>query len=215
MLGLATGSTPVPLYAELIRLHREEGLSFQNVVSFNLDEYLGIPASHPCSFHTFMIEQLFQHIDLPEENIHIPDGSMAEDRIDGHCADFEAAIVRAGGIDLQILGIGRSGHIGFNEPPSGPESRTRRVTLDPVTREDAAGTFGGLGKVPTEAITMGVGTILDAREIVLMAWGSDKAGIVARALTGPSGAELPASLLRSHGDVTFLLDHNAAAKLDR
>ncbi|WP_226894971.1 glucosamine-6-phosphate deaminase [Luteolibacter marinus] len=215
VLGLATGSTPIPLYRELIRLHREEGLSFRNVIGFNLDEYLGIPADDPNSFRTFMFEQLFDHIDLPVPNIHIPDGTIETGEIESYCAGYEAAIAAAGGIDLQILGIGRSGHIGFNEPPSPADSRTRRVTLDPVTREDAAATFGGLGNVPVEAITMGVGTILEAREIAMMAWGAGKAAIVAKALRETPSPALPASLLQNHGNVTIILDDAAATYLDR
>jgi glucosamine-6-phosphate deaminase len=213
VLGLATGGTPIPLYQELIRLHREEGLSFANVVTFNLDEYLGLPKEHPESYWSFMHHNLFNHIDLPPQNIHLPDGMVAENEIPAHCAAYEAAIRNAGGIDFQILGIGRTGHIGFNEPGSPKESRTRRIHLDPVTRHDAAPAFGGLENVPTHAITMGCGTILEARKIALMAWGSKKADIVREAISGPITDQVSASFLQQHPDATFYLDKEAASAL--
>jgi glucosamine-6-phosphate deaminase len=213
VLGLATGGTPIPLYQELIRLHREEGLSFANVVTFNLDEYLGLPKEHPESYWSFMHHNLFNHIDLPPQNIHLPDGMVAESGIPAHCAAYEAAIRNAGGIDFQILGIGRTGHIGFNEPGSPKESRTRRIHLDPVTRHDAAPAFGGLENVPTHAITMGCGTILEARKIALMAWGSKKADIVREAISGPITDQVSASFLQQHPDATFYLDKEAASAL--
>jgi glucosamine-6-phosphate deaminase len=213
VLGLATGGTPIPLYQELIRLHREEGLSFANVVTFNLDEYLGLPKEHPESYWSFMHHNLFNHIDLPPQNIHLPDGMVAEYEIPAHCAAYEAAIRNAGGIDFQILGIGRTGHIGFNEPGSPKESRTRRIHLDPVTRHDAAPAFGGLENVPTHAITMGCGTILEARKIALMAWGSKKADIVREAISGPITDQVSASFLQQHPDATFYLDKEAASAL--
>ena len=160
VLGLATGSTPVKLYRELIRLHRKEGLSFRNVVTFNLDEYYGLPPHHPESYRRFMEVQLFNHVDLPSENIHVPDGMISRSEVFGYCQEYERAILDAGGIDLQILGIGRTGHIGFNEPGSGIDSRTRLVALDRLTRRDAARDFRGEANVPGYAITMGVGTIL-------------------------------------------------------
>jgi glucosamine-6-phosphate deaminase len=213
VLGLATGGTPIPLYQELIRLHREEGLSFANVVTFNLDEYLGLPKEHPESYWSFMHHNLFNHIDLPPQNIHLPDGMVAESGIPTHCSAYEAAIRNAGGIDFQILGIGRTGHIGFNEPGSPKESRTRRIHLDPVTRHDAAPAFGGLENVPTHAITMGCGTILEARKIALMAWGSKKADIVREAISGPITDQVSASFLQQHPDATFYLDKEAASAL--
>ena len=215
VLGLATGSTPVPFYRELIRLHRDEGLSFANVVTFNLDEYYGLEPGHRESYHRFMRDQLFDHIDIPDENIHVPSGTTAPDEIFDACREYETAIESAGGIDIQILGIGRTGHIGFNEPGSGPESRTRRITLDHVTRQDAANDFLGIENVPRFSITMGVGTILDARRIVLMAWGENKARVVARAVEGPLSDSLPASFLQEHAEVTFLVDHAASKKLTR
>ncbi|MBU3665336.1 MAG: glucosamine-6-phosphate deaminase [Chthoniobacterales bacterium] len=215
VLGLATGSTPVGLYRELIRLHREEGLSFTNVTTFNLDEYYGLGRSHPESYWRFMHDQLFDHIDIPASQVNIPDGTVARQDVFAHCRSYEEAIVRAGGIDLQILGIGRTGHIGFNEPGSGADSRTRLVTLDTMTRRDAARDFLGEENVPRHAITMGVGTILEARKLVLLAWGEAKADVVARAVEEVACAELPASFLQSHPDCRFFVDNAAAKKLAR
>ncbi len=215
VLGLATGSTPVPVYRELIRMHREEGLSFRDVVTFNLDEYYGLAASHRESYRRFMEEQLFSHLDIRAENIHVPDGTVPRAAVYQWCREYETAIERAGGLDLQILGIGRTGHVGFNEPGSGRESRTRLVTLDTLTRRDAARDFLGEGNVPHHAITMGVGTILAARQIVLLAWGKGKAGIVSRAVEGPVSDALPASFLQEHANVTVHLDPPAAAELTR
>ncbi|MCX5660711.1 MAG: 6-phosphogluconolactonase, partial [Planctomycetota bacterium] len=166
VLGLATGSTPVGVYNELIRLHKEDGLSFKNVVTFNLDEYFPMQRNELQSYHRFMREHLFDHIDVPEENIHIPDGRLPVEDVFRHCQAYEKAIEEAGGIDLQILGIGRTGHIGFNEPGSGKNSRTRLITLDRVTRLDAASDFFSDDAVPRRAITMGVGTILKARRVI-------------------------------------------------
>lgn len=213
VLGLATGSTPLPLYQELIRLHREEGLSFSQAITFNLDEYLGLTRDHPESYWSFMHRQLFDHIDVPPGRIHLPDGMVPEAEIPAHCADYEAAIRDAGGIDLQILGIGRTGHIGFNEPGSPKDSRTRRIHLDPITRQDAAPAFGGLENVPTHAITMGCGTILEARRIALMAWGANKSAIVRAALHGPVTDQISASFLQQHPHATFFLDRDAATQL--
>lgn len=215
VLGLATGSTPVPLYRELARMHREEGLSFANVVTFNLDEYYGLTRDHPESYHRFMCDQLFDHIDIRPENIHIPDGTVPPEGILQHCQDYEGRIDAAGGIDLQILGIGRTGHIGFNEPGSTRESLTRRITLDRVTRQDAAADFLGVENVPRFAITMGVGSILKARRIVLMAWGENKAGVVAQAVEGPVSEAVSASFLQEHGNAAFLIDRSAASHLTR
>ena len=215
VLGLATGSTPVRLYRELIRLHREEGLSFKNVITFNLDEYHGLTRAHPESYWRFMHEQLFNHIDVLAENIHVPDGTVPRAEVFSSCHAYEAKIQAAGGLDLQILGIGRTGHIGFNEPGSGRESRTRLVTLDALTRRDAARDFLGEANVPRYAITMGVGTIREARKVVLLAWGEAKARVIAQAVEGPQVDSLPASFLQGHPDVRFVLDAAAAAELTR
>ena len=215
VLGLATGSTPVPFYRELIRLHREEGLSFAKVITFNLDEYYGLTREHRESYFRFMREQLFDHIDLPKDQINLPDGTVPLDSVFDHCADYERRIEEAGGIDLQILGIGRTGHIGFNEPGSSRESPTRLVPLDRVTRQDAAADFLGEENVPRFAITMGVGTILRARRLALMAWGENKAEIVARAVEGPETEAVSASFLQSHPDARFLLDRAASSALTR
>lgn len=215
VLGLATGSTPIRLYRELIRLHREEGLSFKQVITFNLDEYLGLARTHPQSYHRFMREQLFDHIDIPADNINIPDGLVARKDAFEHCRDYEQRITAAGGIDMQILGIGRTGHIGFNEPGSARDSRTRMVTLDNLTRRDAARDFLGEDNVPRYALTMGVATILGARAIRLLAWGEGKASVIARAVEAEATESLPASLLQGHGDVRFLVDPAAAAELTR
>src|SRR5271167_2541188 len=182
VLGLATGSTPVGLYRELIRLHKEAALDFSRVITFNLDEYYPMTPDDDHSYQRWMQETLFRHINVKPENIHIPDGMTPAVDLDEYCARYEQMIRRAGGIDLQILGIGRTGHIGFNEPGSTRQSRTRRVTLDPVTRRDAAGGFFGEENVPHQALTMGVGTIVDARKVVIMAFGEHKAPIVQRAV---------------------------------
>ncbi|MBL9117427.1 MAG: glucosamine-6-phosphate deaminase [Verrucomicrobiaceae bacterium] len=215
VLGMATGSTPVPFYRELIRLHKEEGLSFKNVHTFNLDEYYGLEPTHPESYARFMADQLFDHIDIPKENIHIPSGTVPGDRVFAHCRDYEDSIDKLGGVDLQILGIGRTGHIGFNEPGSSRDSLTRRITLDRITRQDAAADFRGEQNVPHFAITMGVGTILRARKLVLMAWGENKAGIVAKAVEGEVTDAISASFLQEHSDARFFLDTGAASELTR
>lgn len=213
VLGLATGSTPQDLYDELVRLHRREGLSFQNVVTFNLDEYWPMPREALQSYHRFMAESLFDHIDIPRSQIHIPDGTLNRDRIAEFCARYESRIGELGGIDYQILGIGRTGHIGFNEPGSSRTSRTRLITLDRVTRLDAASDFFGERNVPRQAITMGVGTILEARRIVLMAFGEQKAPILRRAIEGEVTPTVAASFLQQHADVEFVLDRAAAGEL--
>ena len=214
VLGLATGSTPIAYYKELIRLHKEDGLSFANVTSFNLDEYAGLEKEHKESYWYFMHEQLFNHIDIKPENINLPSGTVAEADIPAHCEEYEKAIVAAGGLDIQILGIGRTGHIGFNEPGSPKESRTRAIHLDEITREDAGPAFDGIENVPTAAITMGCGTILDAKRLVLMAWGEGKAPIVNEAVTGPVSDQVSASFLQGHDNAVFLLDAAAAAQLE-
>ncbi len=215
VLGLATGSTPVRLYRELIRLHRAEALSFQRVITFNLDEYYGLPRTHPESYWRFMHDQLFSHVDIPAENVHIPDGLIPRADLYAWCRSYEDRIRSAGGIDLQVLGIGRTGHIGFNEPGSGRDSRTRLVTLDRLTRRDAARDFLGEANVPRHAITMGVGTILEAREIVLLAWGAAKARVIADTVERTPSDALPASLLQGHPSTTFHLDSAAAGELTR
>ncbi len=210
-LGLATGTTPLGMYRELARMHREEGLNFSRVVTFNLDEYLGLAADYPQSAHTFMRSSFFDHVNIAPENIHIPDGTARGD-LDEYCAQYEATIQRAGGIDLQILGIGRNGHIGFNEPSSSLASRTRMKTLTRQTLEDNRRLFQE-GAMPETAITMGIGTILDARKILLLASGTSKARALARAIEGPVTAFVTASALQLHRDVTILADEQAAAEL--
>lgn len=213
VLGLATGSTPVGLYRELIRLHKEAGLDFSRVITFNLDEYFPIPSDDPHSYNRWMRETFFNHININPENIHIPDGTLDPNDVEDYCARFEQTIRREGGIDLQILGIGRSGHIGFNEPGSTRHSRTRAVTLDPVTRRDASSDFFGEENVPQQALTMGVGTILEARKIVIMAFGEHKAPIVQKAVEGDMSEAITASFLQKHADTTFILDQAAAGHL--
>jgi glucosamine-6-phosphate deaminase len=213
VLGLPTGSTPVGVYRELIRLHKERGLDFSRVLTFNLDEYFGVEPDDPHSYSRWMRETLLNHINIRPENIHIPDGTVPKDRAEEYCADYELAIRRAGGIDLQILGVGRTGHIGFNEPGSTRHSRTRLMTLDPVTRRDAAGDFYGVDNVPQQAITMGVGTILEARRIAIMAFGEHKTRIVERAVEGEMTDAIAASFLQKHPDSTFILDRAAAGDL--
>src|SRR5713101_7945744 len=206
VLGLATGSTPVGLYRELIRLHKEAGLDFSRVITFNLDEYFSMSPSDRHSYMLWMKETFFDHINISPDNIHIPDGTIPPNEVDEYCARYEQTIRRSGGIDLQILGIGRSGHIGFNEPGSTRHSRTRMVTLDPVTRRDAASSFFGQENVPFRALTMGVGTILETRKIVIMAFGEHKAAIVGRAVEGEVTDAIAASFLQKHADTTFILD---------
>src|SRR6202012_4575958 len=191
VLGLATGATPIGVYAELVRQHREEGLSFANVITFNLDEYFPMQPTAVQSYVTFMNENLFNHVDIDKKNIHIPDGTLPQEDIAAFCLNYEKQITDLGGLDLQILGIGRTGHIGFNEPGSAPNSGTRLVTLDDLTRSDASRDFGGKQNVPTKAITMGIGTIFKAREIILMAWSKKKAPIIKKAVEGELSGELP------------------------
>jgi glucosamine-6-phosphate deaminase len=211
-LGLATGSTMLTFYKELVRLHREESLDFSGIVSFNLDEYLGLPATHPESFHYFMQENLFRHVNAKTENVHIPDGTITEN-YDRYCSVYEQAIRDAGGIDLQILGIGRNGHVGFNEPTSSLGSRTRLKVLTKETIDDNRKSFKPGEKVPECAITMGIGTILEARRILLLASGSSKATSIAQAIEGPVTASITASALQHHPDVTFIVDQEAGANL--
>lgn len=215
VLGLATGATPVKIYAELVRMHREEGLSFQNVMTFNLDEYYPMQPDAMQSYVSFMRKSLFDHIDIPEENIHIPDGTLKEEDVHAYCMEFEQKITSLGGVDLQLLGIGRTGHIGFNEPGSAPNSGTRMVTLDDLTRSDASRDFGGKENVPTKAITMGIGTIFKAREIIIMAWNRKKAEIVKKAVEGEISGEVPATYLQLSDKVEFILDEEASSLLTR
>lgn len=215
VLGLATGSTPVGVYRELIRMHREEGLSFRGVITFNLDEYHPMDPGSPHSYHRFMWENLFRHIDIDPADVHLPRGDVSHELLQQACEEYEAAIRAAGGIDIQLLGIGKTGHIGFNEPGSGARSRTRVVTLDAVTRKDAAADFFGESFVPREAVTMGVATILEAREIAILATGEHKAAIVQRAVEGDIDTEVAATFLQRHPNTTFYLDGAAAAALTR
>lgn len=215
VLGLATGSSPLSVYAELVRMHKEEGLSFQNVVSFNLDEYWPMGKENLQSYYYFMHENLFDHIDIKPENIHIPDGEVKANQVRAYCQEYEAKIEAAGGLDFQLLGIGRTGHIGFNEPGSNQNSRTRLVNLDHITREDAAEGFQGLEYVPKRAITMGIATVLSAKRIVLMAWGQKKSEVVQQAIEGTVTSQLPSSFLQTHKNTTLVLDEEAAAELTR
>ncbi|MBA3316957.1 MAG: glucosamine-6-phosphate deaminase [Gemmatimonadales bacterium] len=215
VLGLATGSTPISVYRELVRRHRDEGLGFGHVVTFNLDEYYPMDPGSIHSYHRFMWENLFSQLDIRRENVHIPRGDLPRDRMDQECRRYEAAIREAGGIDLQLLGIGRTGHIGFNEPGSGLESRTRLITLDLVTRKDGAADFFGEENVPREAVTMGVATILEAREVLILATGEHKAHIVRRAVEGEVDHEVAATFLQRHPATTFYLDTAAGAYLTR
>ncbi len=212
VLGLATGSTPVGLYRELIRMHVEEKLDFSRVVTFNLDEYLPLPKDDPHSYFRWMHETFFHHVNIKWENIHIPDGTLKPDEIEEFCIDYERKIRAAGGIDIQILGIGRTGHIGFNEPGSPKNSRTRAITLDSITRRDAGGGFFGEENVPNQAITMGVASIMDARKVYLMAFGEHKAHVVYKAIEHPPTEAISASFLQEHPDAMFLLDPAAAAE---
>ena len=215
VLGFATGSTPTGIYAELVRLHREEGLSFKNVVTFNLDEYFPMQPEDLQSYTRFMREHLFDLIDIDPANAHVPDGTVGADRVAEYCRSYERRIVDAGGIDLQLLGVGRTGHIGFNEPGSDEATRTRLITLDSVTRIDAASDFFGAENVPRRAITMGVGTILEARRILMLAFGENKASIVAKVVEGAASPLIPATYLQGHPHAEILLDAAAAAELAR
>lgn len=215
VLGLATGSTPLGVYNELIRMHREEGLSFRNVVTFNLDEYWPMPREELQSYWRFMHENLFEHIDIDPANIHIPDGTLPRERVSRFCEEYEEAIRQAGGIDFQLLGIGRTGHIGFNEPGSPRDSRTRLITLDRVTRIDAASDFFGEQNVPRQAITMGVATILSAKRVVLLAFGEHKAEVIRRAVEGEVTPAVAASYLQQHRSARIVVDAAAAAELTR
>ena len=215
VLGLATGSTPKGVYKELVRMHKEEGLSFHNVITFNLDEYYPMQPDEPQSYVKFMHHHLFDHVDIRPENINIPDGTLDKSDVAAFCADYERRIAAAGGIHIQILGIGRTGHIGFNEPGAGPESRTRLITLDHLTIVDAASDFYGEENVPRKAITMGVGTIMDSAKVILMAWGEGKAHVIRQAVEGPVTDTIPASYLQRHPDAAIVLDAASSAQLTR
>lgn len=211
VIGMATGNTPILLYNELVRKHREGHIDFSRVTTFNLDEYVGLPPEHPASYHSFMFKHFFDHVNIPRGNIHIPDG-LAHD-IPSFCDAYEAAIRAAGGIDLQILGIGTEGHIGFNEPTSSLASRTRIKTLTPRTRRDNAYLFGGEEKVPKHVLTMGIGTIMEARQCMLLAFGTSKAHAIARTVEGPVTSMMPASILQLHPVAKAFLDEGAAGQL--
>ncbi len=215
VLGLATGSTPIQIYEELVKLHKEEGLSFRNVVTFNLDEYYPMSPSSQQSYVQFMNEKLFDHIDIPFEHINIPDGTTELNDIQSYCESYEEKIKSYGGIDIQILGIGRTGHIGFNEPGSERDSKTRLVLLDRLTRRDAKKDFGDLSSVPHKAITMGISTIMNAKKVYLLAWGTHKASIIQQAVEGEQTSEIPASFLQSHPNAQCHVDMAASEFLTR
>jgi len=215
VLGLATGNTPTGVYAELARLHREEGLDLRRVRTFNLDEYCGLAISDPRAFRAWMERVLFAPAGVPLANVHFPDGvveghAVRIEELPAYCDAFERAIRDAGGIDLQLLGIGRNGHVGFNEPGSTRASRTRRVELHPWTRQDAAPAFDGLAHVPTHAVTMGIATILEARALRILAFGEAKRALVRRTLESPPDPSWPASHLRPHADARLIVDASAA-----
>lgn len=211
-LGLATGNTTIGMYKELVRLHREESLNFSRVVTFNLDEYLGLSSERPQSLRYFMQQHFFSQVNINPKNIYSPDGSITGGYQE-YCASYEKAIRDAGGIDLQILGIGRNGHVGFNEPMSSLGSRTRLKVLTKETIEANRKSFGPKENVPECSITMGIGTIMDAKRVLLLAFGSDKAEPIADAIEGPISAAVPASALQWHADTTFIVDRDAASKL--
>lgn len=215
VLGLATGSSPIKVYEELVRLHKEEGLSFSNVVTFNLDEYYPMSRENNQSYFYFMHQHLFNHIDINPENVNIPDGTVTSENLTQYCIDYEMKIKNAGGLDFQLLGIGRTGHVGFNEPGSHINSGTRIITLDHITRVDASFDFNGIDSVPKRAVTMGVSTILRSKRIILMAWGQNKADIIKRTIQGEISSEVPATFLQNHDNVTFVLDQSAASELTR
>jgi len=215
VLGLSTGKSPLKLYAELIRMHQEEGLSFRNVVAFNLDEYYPIERSAKQSYYRFMKENLFSHVDIDPKNCFIPSGELPKNEMKTFCSEYEQAIADAGGIDLQILGIGSNGHIGFNEPGSSRFSKTRVTPLENSTRLSNAGDFESVTQVPRLSVTMGISTILKSKKIILMAWGSNKATAIQKSLEGPSTEEMPASILQQHEDTLFVCDEAASAELIR
>jgi glucosamine-6-phosphate deaminase len=211
VLGLVAGQSPIPLYKELVRKHREGHIDFSRVTTFNLDEFVGLPHNHPASYRTFMYKTFFDHVNIPRENIHMPDGTVAD--VPEYCRQYEEAIRKAGGIDLQILGIGTEGHIGFNEPTSSLTSRMRTKTLTPRTRRDFAMQFGGEHNVPNYILTMGLGTVMEARRCMLLAFGKTKANAIARTIEGPVTSMMPASVLQMHPVVKVFLDAHAASLL--
>jgi len=215
VLGLATGSSPIRVYEELVRMHEEEGLSFKNVVTFNLDEYLPMEKENTQSYYYFMHEHLFNHVDISPENVHIPDGKVPNDQVVDYCLSYEKKINDFGGLDFQLLGIGRTGHIGFNEPGSHYNSGTRAITLDHITRVDAAPSFLGIDNVPRKAITMGISTVRNAKRIVLLGWGQNKADIIKKTIEGEISSQVPATYLQNHKNCTFVLDTGAGSQLTR
>lgn len=215
VLGLATGSSPIKVYEELVRMHKEEGLSFAGVVTFNLDEYYPMDKNDIQSYYHFMHEHLFNHVNIHPENINIPDGQVSAEELQQYCIDYEMKIISYGGLDFQLLGIGRTGHIGFNEPGSHVNSGTRSITLDHITRVDAAASFLGIDNVPRKAITMGIGTVRNAKRIVLLGWGISKAGIIKKTIEGEISSQVPATYLQEHQNTTFVLDTEASSELTR
>jgi len=215
VLGLATGSSPISVYNELVRMYKEEGLSFSNVISFNLDEYFPMKKVDTQSYYHFMDVHLFSHVDIKPQNIYIPNGSLNNDQVNDHCLNYEKKIHELGGIDFQLLGIGRTGHIGFNEPGSNYNSLTRLVHLDYITRNDARKSFYGIENVPTTALTMGIETIRKSKRIVLLAWGQNKSLVIKKAIQDEIDSNIPASFLQNHGNVTFVLDNSSASNLIR
>lgn len=215
VLGLATGSSPIKVYEELVRMHKEEGLSFAGVVTFNLDEYYPMDKNDIQSYYHFMHEHLFNHVNIHPENINIPDGQVSAEDLQQYCIDYEMKIISYGGLDFQLLGIGRTGHIGFNEPGSHVNSGTRSITLDHITRVDAASSFLGIDNVPRKAITMGIGTVRNAKRIVLLGWGISKAGIIKKTIEGEISSQVPATYLQEHHNTTFVLDTEASSELTR
>ncbi len=213
VLGLATGGTMEPVYRELVRLHRNEGLDFSRAATFNLDEYIGLSVEHPSSYHAFMQEHFFRYVNVAPDRIHIPNGNAAD--VPRACREYEDRIRALGGIDLQLLGIGRDGHIGFNEPSSSLASRTRIKTLTQETLLDNARFFGEAESVPRHVVTMGIGTIMDSGQCVLLAFGASKAEAVAGTVEGPVSASLPASVLQFHENVQVIIDRPASGKLER
>ena len=211
VLGLATGTTPISCYQELIRLHKEEGLDFSTTATFNLDEYVGLEGTHDQSYRHFMNAQLFDHININKKATHVPDGMVAD--IELFCAEYEEMILDCGGVDCQVLGIGSNGHIGFSEPGTSLASRTHRTTLTESTIQDNSRLFEKVEDVPTEAVTMGIGTVLDSATVILMANGENKADAVGAAIEGPITAMCPASALQLHPNVTFIVTEDAATKL--
>lgn len=215
VLGLATGSSPIGVYEELVRMHKQDNLSFKNVVTFNLDEYLPMDPTNLQSYFYFMHEHLFNHIDIPEDNIYIPDGTLDIEETKEYCLSYERKIKEHGGLDFQLLGIGRTGHIGFNEPGSHYNSGTRVITLDYITRVDASDSFLGIDNVPKKAITMGISTVKKAKRIILLGWGQNKANIIKKTIEGQVTSQVPASYLQDHPNCTFVLDKTASSELTR